>query len=93
MSNILPDQNSLRRGGGRPPGSQNKLSRAAKDMIAEVAEKLGGADRMLEWAQKDPDNERAFWVQIYPKLVAITLAGDKKNPVTVIERRIVRATS
>jgi hypothetical protein len=39
-----------RPGAGRRPDSKNKIPMAAKEMIAAVAEGLGGADRMLAWA-------------------------------------------
>ena len=75
-------------GPGRPKGSQNKVSKEAKLVIAEAAEKLGGTDRLVKWAKEAAENEKAFWSQIYPKLVAITVAGDAENPlktVTTIE--------
>lgn len=85
MSNSLQAENLTRRGRGRPKGVPNKLGKAAKDMIAEVADGLGGTQRMLDWAKEDPLNERAFWVQIYPKLVTINVAteGTLKINVTI----------
>ena len=35
---------------------------------------------MVAWAKSDPANERAFWATIYPKLLPLTVAGDKDNP-------------
>jgi hypothetical protein len=72
-SNLVPGKP----GPGRPPGSQNKLQKAAKDAIAAAAEALGGEDRLAKWAGESPENERAFWVTIYPKLVGVNvqLAG------------------
>jgi hypothetical protein len=72
----IPNAN-LRRGGGRPKGSQNKTTRAAKDMIAEVAEGLGGPKRMLAWAKEAPENEKAFWTQVYPKLLPVQIANEE----------------
>lgn len=66
---------SEKRAPGRPKGSPNKVQKAAKDAIAEAAEKLGGVNRLVTWAQEDPLNERAFWATIYPKLLPLTLAG------------------
>lgn len=57
------------KGRGRPKGSPNKVSKAVKDVIQEAAAGLGGADRLLTWAQEAPENERAFWTTIYPKLL------------------------
>ena len=62
-------------GPGRPKGSVDKLPRAAKDAIVEAAAKLGGVNRLVEWAKEDPLNERAFWVSVYPKLLPLTVNG------------------
>lgn len=75
-----------RPGQGRPKGAKNKLTIAAKDAIASVADGLGGVERMIAWAQEDPLNERAFWATIYPKLIPVTLAGDEGSPLKVISR-------
>lgn len=90
----IPNPN-LRRGGGRPKGSQNKTTSIAKEMIATVADRLGGATRMLAWVQEAPENEKAFWTQVYPKLLPVQVHGDPANPLalTLIERRIVKADS
>lgn len=53
---------------------------AAKEMIAQVAEGLGGYQRMLEWVQADPANEKAYWTAIYPKLLPLQVSGDPDNP-------------
>jgi hypothetical protein len=92
MDGKIPNPN-LRRGGGRPKGAQNKTTRAAKDMISDVAHGLGGSKRMLAWAQEAPENEKAFWTQVYPKLLPVQVSGDSENPVVIslIERRIVQA--
>lgn len=58
-------------GKGRPKGSLNKTTAAAKTIISEVANRLGGADRMLEWAKESPDNEKVFWASIYPRLLPL----------------------
>jgi hypothetical protein len=75
-----PAENLTRKGKGRPKGSPNKLGKAAKDVIAQVADAMGGADRMLAWVKEDPKNESAYWERIYPKLLPLTVAGDKDNP-------------
>jgi hypothetical protein len=81
-------------GPGRPKGSPNKVSKAAKDAIAEAAEKLGGVNRLVAWAKEDTKNESMFWTTIYPKLIPIQLAGDADAPlVTEIVIRGVAANS
>lgn len=63
-------------GPGRPKGVPNKMTIAAKEAIAMAAERLGGADRLVEWAQSDPVNERLFWGSIYPKLLPLQVSGE-----------------
>ena len=65
---------------GRPKGSVNKVGKEAKAVIAAAAEELGGQVRLVAWAKADPLNERAFWATIYPKLLPLTVSGDKDNP-------------
>lgn len=83
MKNKVEEGNLTNRGRGRPKGSPNKTTKAAKDLIAEVAEGLGGASRMLEWAKEEPANEKAFWSQIYPKLLPLQVSGDPDNPIDI----------
>lgn len=64
------------RRGGRAKGTQNKVTKAAKDAIAEAAEALGGSARLVAWAQEDPANERVFWGTIYPKLLPLQVSGE-----------------
>jgi hypothetical protein len=73
-------------GPGRPKGSPNKTTAAAKQVIQQAAEELGGADRLVSWAKEDPLNERAFWSSIYPKLLPLQVAGDPDNPLRTITR-------
>ena len=80
-------------GKGRPAGSLNKTTKAAKEAIALAAEGLGGAERLQAWAAEDPKNEAAFWTTIYPKLLPLQVGGEPGNPVgiSLIERIIVKA--
>lgn len=81
-SNLIEGQNNLtRKGAGRPKGSPNKVTKAAKDAIADAAESLGGVTRLVAWAQEDPANERAFWATIYPKLLPLQLTGEGGGPI------------
>lgn len=89
MSHKIEAENLTRRGAGRPKGSPNKVTKAAKEAIAEAAEKLGGVDRLVTWAQEAPENEKAFWATIYPKLIPVTLAGDQENPIRVATIQLV----
>lgn len=70
-------------GPGRPKGVPNKMTIAAKEAIAIAADKLGGADRLVAWAQEDPANERVFWGTIYPKLLPLQVSGEGGGPVAM----------
>jgi hypothetical protein len=69
-----------REGAGRKPGVQNQLSREAKDVIAQVAESLGGADGLLKWVKADPANAKVFWGGMYVKLLPMQLTGANGGP-------------
>lgn len=68
---------------GRPKGAVNKTTIEAKEAIAMVAQGLGGADGLLAWARRDEKNETIFWGTIYPKLLPLTVAGDKDKPLSI----------
>lgn len=74
-----------RPGPGRPKGVLNKTTQAAKDAIAEAADNLGGAKRLVAWAKEDPANERVFWGTIYPKLLPLQVAGGGVNGALVVQ--------
>jgi hypothetical protein len=83
-----------RKGAGRPKGSVNKVTAAAKDVISKAAEGLGGSTRLLAWAKEDPANEKAFWTSVYPKLLPLQLSGDPDSPiVTKVVREIVKPSN
>jgi hypothetical protein len=69
-SNLPKDSTGRIKGGpGRKKGAPNVLSRLSKDRIARVFEELGGVKGMYDWVRKDPKNEYAFYVHIWPKLL------------------------
>jgi hypothetical protein len=68
---------------GKPKGALSKTTKSAKEAIALAAEKLGGPERLVAWAQEDPSNERVFWGTIYPKLLPLQVTGDKDSPLSV----------
>lgn len=85
MSNkIGADNLEERKGRGRPKGSKNKTTATAKAIIEKAGDALGGADRLVAWAKEDPANERAFWSQIYPRLLPLQVNGDVKHTGQVI---------
>jgi hypothetical protein len=74
-------------GKGRPKGSVNKTTAAAKDVIAQAASELGGKDRLIAWAREDTQNERVFWGTIFPKLLPLQVAGEDGGPLQVVIQR------
>ena len=78
-------------GPGRPKGSINKIGKAAKEVIAEAAAQLGGVDRIVAWAKEAPENEKAFWSTIYPKLVPLDtyVSGPEGGPVQIANINVV----
>lgn len=79
--------------GGRVKGTPNKTTQIAKDAIALAADRLGGTERLVAWAQEDPKNEHAFWATIYPKLLPLQVngAGDNGEHLHKIVREYVSA--
>lgn len=74
MADKIKNGNTPNRG-GRPKGSVNKTTATAKAMIEQVADLLGGTQRMVAWAKEAPENERTFWGTIYPKLLPLQVHG------------------
>ena len=83
MTNKIQDGNLKRRGAGRPKGSPNKVSAAAKDVIAQAASELGGVDRLVAWAKEDEKHESAFWATIYPKLLPLQVNGEVQGQMII----------
>lgn len=92
MNKVAKNNNLEGKKQGRPKGSLNKTTVAAKEAISLAFDGLGGADRLTAWAKEDPKNESAFWTSIYPKLLPLQVAGDPENPLVVqsITRKIIR---
>lgn len=77
---------------GKPKGAVNKNGKLAKEAIAIAAQKLGGVDRLVEWAREAPRNEYAFWTALYPKLIPVQVEGPGENGshlIQTITRRII----
>lgn len=94
MTTKIQSENLTRKGMGRPKGSVNKTTAAAKAVIEEAANRLGGVDRLVTWAQEAPENERAFWAGIYPKLLPLQVHGAGEDGshkvITKVEWEVVR---
>ena len=71
--------------GGRKPGVPNKLTQDVRQCILDAADKLGGCDRMVEWAKSSPEAEKAFWTQVYTRVLPkdINIGGQSDNPLNL----------
>lgn len=70
--------------GGRPKGAVNKTTAKAKEAFQLAFERLGGIDRLVKWANGDPDNLRAFY-SLYSKLIPVDVtSGEKELPALTI---------
>lgn len=72
----------------RPKHSPNKIPRALKEMILGALEDAGGQTYLKGQAATNP----AAFLTLIGKVLPLTIAGDKDNPLnvhTTIEQRIV----
>lgn len=69
---------------GKPRGAVTKTGKLAREAIAEAAQKLGGAKRLVDWVKEDPQNERIFWGTIYPKLLPLQVTGEGGGPIQIV---------
>lgn len=66
--------------GGRQKGVTNKLTADVKAMVLEALDQAGGVSYLLTQAQTNPN---AF-LTLVGKVLPLTLAGDKDNPLEVV---------
>lgn len=74
-------ENLTNAGKGRKKGVPNKVTAAAKSVIAEAASILGGTERLVAWVKEDAKNEATFWGSIYPKLIPVQVTGEGGDPI------------
>lgn len=67
---------------GRPKGSQNKLTKNAKEAFEFAFDEIGGPEKLAEWAE---NNRRDFY-RIYARLLPrdVTLKGDSPVSIQVV---------
>ena len=61
--------------GGRTKGTPNKVTANAKAAIEAVFAGLGDAAALEAWARSDPENLKAFYVQVWPKILPLQVNG------------------
>jgi hypothetical protein len=69
---------------GRPVGTPNKSTMAAKTAFQLAFDKLGGWERLAQWAASDNDNLKEFY-KLYSKLIPqdVTSGGNALPAVTI----------
>jgi hypothetical protein len=83
--NLIVENNTPPAAGrGRPKGSLNKTTRAAKEAIAQAFEDMGGIAALVAWADQNDDHRKVFYSQIWPKIVPLQVGGDADNPLNVV---------
>lgn len=65
---------------GRPAGSQNKVTKALKDMILGALDEAGGQAYLVEQAMSNPN---AFMTLI-GKVLPMQIGGDPSNPLHLV---------
>lgn len=80
IARVIPN-----RAHGRPKGVPNKITSDIRQMIVDVVDKIGGAERMLQWAQSSPEAEKAFWTVLVPRILPkeINIGGQADNPLNL----------
>lgn len=73
----MPSNLPKRAGPGRPKGSLNKTTVAAKTMLLNVHEGIGGEKAMREWARENPTEFYKLWVKVLPQEVT----GEDGGPI------------
>ncbi|HEY5850866.1 MAG TPA: hypothetical protein VIT62_08905 [Lysobacter sp.] len=68
------------RRGGRQKGVPNKLSGDVKAMILAALDEAGGIDYLLEQSKNNP----SAFMTLLGKVLPMTVAGDKDNPLQTV---------
>lgn len=77
-------------GPGRPKGSQNKTTKAVKDMILAALDKAGGEDYLARQSEENPTAFMSLLGRVLPMQVDANLTG---KVVHKVERTIVRPSN
>ena len=87
MESKIEHKKLTRAGMGRPKGSPNKVHASMKQAIADAFDKLGGTDRMVQWAMEDPKHLTEFY-KLAARLIPVetNVSGANGGPIqTVLE--------
>lgn len=73
----MPFEKGHKKMGGRKAGVPNKLTASGREMIQNVAGRLGGEQALYEFAINNPD---AYWTKLFKATLPTTHAGSKDEP-------------
>ena len=65
-------------GPGRPKGTPNRTTIAAKEAFALAFDELGGYAGMVAWAKRDPDNLKVFYT-LYARLIPTDITSKDES--------------
>jgi hypothetical protein len=54
---------------GRAIGTPNKMTLSTRQIIDDVFHGIGGTKRMIDWINKSPKNEAAWWNNIWARTI------------------------
>ena len=78
---------------GQAPGSapSTRAAPIPREAIASAFDEIGGVSALAEWVMASDDNRKVFYATIFPKILALDVAGDcEPEPIHEIRRTIVR---
>jgi hypothetical protein len=67
-------------GPGRRKGSQNKITRAVKDMVVAALDQVGGQDYLARQAEENP----AAFLTLVGKVIPVQVSGEGGGPVVIV---------
>lgn len=82
-ANLKPRRAGDPTSGGRQKGSQNKVTREVKDVIARCFDAIGGEAQFAKWASRNQDE----FYKIYAKLLPIKLQADMTKSINIYVTR------
>lgn len=60
---------------GRKPGVENKRTIEVRGILMAAVHEIGGMERLVAWIKEEPQNEFAFWTQMFPRLLPVRVEG------------------
>jgi hypothetical protein len=66
---------------GRPPGSENKLSAEAKDVLVRAYTEIGGFEKFREWVTSTPERLDTFYSKMWIRLLPMNIKVESHKDV------------